>query len=88
MTWTDPKKFSTSDIYLAAWLRSENRRLLSYKKGKNNSIYYFFDNQDGLWDMVLEYRYGNAIANPRSMRDNVRDIKRMVQTGKKVGGEV
>lgn len=75
---------STSDIYLAAFLRSKGIRYTGHRmQGKR--MFFLFQRDTKAEELVSAYQSGVASCDPRSMRDNVRDLKSMVNSDSRNG---
>ena len=70
---------STSDIYLAAFLRSKGIRYTGHRmQGKR--MLFLFQRDSKAEELITAYQAGVAVCDPKSMRDSVRDLKSMVNS--------
>jgi hypothetical protein len=69
-------KYVTTDLYLAAFLKSKGFKFGIEKHGKKSN--FCFNNSEELTKEVLDYLNGDASCNPLDYSNSIKNLKNLV----------
>ena len=68
--------YTTSDLYLSAYLKAKGLRLL-YKRRDGNKFVFIFDDRQDRKDLIQEF-FNDGMVNITAFKSAIQDLKTMV----------
>lgn len=67
--------YSTTDMYLASYLKAKGRELLDVEKDKGRMTFIFNDDDAQMKQIVVDYYDGKGQVEPRFLIDAIKNMK-------------
>jgi predicted RNA-binding protein YlxR (DUF448 family) len=74
------QQFSTSDFYLAAFLRAKGFQLLDINKTNPQRALFIFKDKEGRQSLVEDFLFGRAEIEPRSFVSAIKELKQLLHS--------
>jgi predicted RNA-binding protein YlxR (DUF448 family) len=72
------QQFSTSDFYLAAFLRAKGFQLLDINKTNPQRALFIFKDKEGRESLVEDFLFGRAEIEPKSFVSAIKELKQLL----------
>ncbi len=78
------KVFSTNDMGLASTLSAEGFQIIKTELGKNNVVYFLFQQDEGIEECTTEYFTGNLKVNAQNLVREMKTLRKVIGAHLKV----
>ncbi len=78
------KVFSTNDMGLAASLSADGFQILKSELGKNNVVYFLFQQDEGIEEATTAYYTGNMRVNAHTIVKEMKTLRKVISAHMKV----
>ena len=72
--------FSTSDFYLAAFLRAKGFNLVDMDRTNTKRAFFIFENRKDKTELVENFLFGNAYVEPKSFIAAIKELKQLLHS--------
>ncbi len=72
------KVFSTNDLGLGATLSAKGFQIIKTELGKNNIVYFMFQQDEGIEECASEYYTGNLLVDAHKMVREMKTLRKVV----------